>query len=333
MINITEKQFNQLNYISHGGFSCTYYYKNILFKKYHEFVKTNYHSLIHNPCLKKLNYKFTLMKQKNYQLKYTDLIIDTFSINHKFSGVCYPYYNGITMFEKKSIYSFNEKKNILLQLVRNAEELTDHKIYPQDYKLNNIMVIGENQTVKIIDLDDILTKFSYFPNKRYFNNSLYALKGTINSFLENSRINQDFNHLLERYKENEHYYQNPTGNYSDILNYISWHNQKRNFLFIDFSDVNQNNITIIKRLIEKYQVKIVIIIKRSQIFSREIEKNFSILSANHIPIFDTFELENNSYHKGIPTYLNNYHYDSFFDLKNNQILYHDNNKKKLIKKL
>lgn len=333
MINMTEEQFHQLNYISHGGFGCTYHYKNILFKKYHEFVKTNYHTLMYNPCLKRSKFKFALMKKKNEQLKYTDLIIDTFSIDHKFSGVCYPYYDGTTMFEKKSIHSFNKKKKIILQLVRNAKELTDHKIYPQDYKLNNIMVIGENQTVKIIDLDDILTKFSHLPNKKYFNNSLYALKGTINSFLETSRVNQNFNYLLERYNENKHYYQNNSVNYSDILNYISWHDQKRNFLFIDFIDINQNNISILKKLIEKYQVKVVINLKQAQLFSSEIEKKFSLLSENHIPIFDTFELENNSYEQDVPNYLNNYRYDSFFDLKNDQILYHNNNEKKLIKKL
>lgn len=319
MINLTKEEFNQLNYISFGCFGKTYRLHNILFKQYHDFVKTNYHTLVNNPCLKRSKYKFQLMKHRNEQLRYSDLIIDTFSIENRFAGVCYPYYDGKTMFEKKETISFYQKKKILLELIRNAKELTNYKIYPQDYKLNNIMIVGKELQVKIIDLDDILTKYTYFPNKKYYQNSLYALKQTVKEFFNEYYINQNFNPYLSRYRENQSFYQNDFPQYQDILDYIKWHDQNSNFLFIHINEINHDSISTIKNLLHLYQIRIVILIPLTQLFSNTSQEKLIFLSKNNIPIFDIMEIKNNDLNSQYSAYLNNYSCHQIFEWKNNQL--------------
>lgn len=52
-----------------------------------------------------------------------------------------------------------------LKLVRNSQELTRFRIYPLDLKLDNIMYVDGQ--VKIIDLDDLYTKYMLIPSRRY----------------------------------------------------------------------------------------------------------------------------------------------------------------------
>ena len=55
-----------------------------------------------------------------------------------------------------------------------TNKLTDQKIYPLDYKLNNVIYTSQGQ-VKIIDLDDQLTKVTLIKNPYYFYKSTRRL--------------------------------------------------------------------------------------------------------------------------------------------------------------
>ena len=123
-MNLTENEFKKLIYISSGTFGAVFHNGKTAFKRYHPLVKANSslgYQLIQNPCLKSHPLKFKLIKHYQKKLQYTDLNYERLYIDQKFCGICYPYYEGKTLYHLQQL-PFQEKENIIKQLLQNAEE-------------------------------------------------------------------------------------------------------------------------------------------------------------------------------------------------------------------
>lgn len=182
MIFNSESEIYVLEYISHGSYGNIYRKENKAIKKYREKIKG-----YNNPCFRLNKKKFKLYKKRQNKIKYTTLPTELIYVNHYFVGVVYDYIDGDILTNIMKQIDFEQKKSICYDIIRNAKELTDHHIYPLDYKLNNIMYDQNNQ-IKIIDLDDIWTKATYLPNYYYYKRSLYELKETLLVFLDNKNL-------------------------------------------------------------------------------------------------------------------------------------------------
>ena len=117
-----------------------------------------------NPMKLYRKHRFDRMIRLDKKLEYTDLCNDVIFMDGKFSGVCIPFY-GYDCLYKLLGMPFDVKMDISNQLVRNSQELTRFRIYPLDLKLDNVMYVDGQ--VKIIDLDDLYTKYMLIPNFIY----------------------------------------------------------------------------------------------------------------------------------------------------------------------
>ena len=158
MVNIDERQLRDLSKISSGNFGNIYRAGDNVFKVYEPKIKTTVGTLDNNPMLRD-SYKVISRLQKlielNKRVKKTDLITDLLYVDGKFRGVVLPYYDGLEL-TKVMDKPLKDKIEYSRKLLENARELSKHHIYPTDYKLINLLLVG-NQ-IKIIDLDDIFTK-------------------------------------------------------------------------------------------------------------------------------------------------------------------------------
>lgn len=322
MINFDEQEFTQLKKINSGTFGTVMHNNQMAFKRYHSLVRSDFEIMYPNPCLKEAKNKFKLMKIRQSKIKYTDLVIDTLHINNIFSGVCYPYYDGQILEKIITTTTFNEKIKIIKKLLRNAQELTKNKIYPLDYKLNNIIYTKKGQ-VKIMDLDDKLTKVTLIRNPLYYHISLYHLKETILKFLswEHFYMHDRVLNYLEDYNYFHHFYYNPIINYKSFNHYLKWRSKERSFIFIEHKDL-KSNINIIKKLLQQNNTKLVIIFDEYQ--ADYCIKIFEYIKNNNLSIFDILIKSKGDY---LNTFVNSYNTISYFNLSNDTYSYTINNEK------
>lgn len=313
-MNLTENEFKQLTYISAGTFGAVSHNDTTAFKRYHTLVKTHSdfgYQLISNPCLKPHPIKFQLVKYLNKKLRYTDLNYERLYIDQKFCGICYPYYEGKILYELQQL-PFIEKENIVKQLLRNAEELSTNNIYPLDYKLDNIIYTNTGQ-VKIIDLDDPLTKYRFIKHPNLFNESMITLTNTIIHFL-NSNYNHSY-YFLSKYlthKKQIHDLRESI-TYQKLNDYLNIHRLNNCFLIIQPMDFSYKDISFIKAMINKLDVKVIVL--DSQSISFETLEQFIIhLNQEGISIFDVIPESNHIF----DNYINNYNTSEYYWLDHNK---------------
>lgn len=187
MVNIDERQLRDLSKISSGNFGNIYRAGDNVFKVYEPKIKTTVGTLDNNPMLRD-SYKVISRLQKlielNKKVKKTDLITDLLYVDGKFRGVVLPYYDGLEL-TKVMDKPLKDKIEYSRKLLENARELSKHHIYPTDYKLINLLLVG-NQ-IKIIDLDDIFTKVGIRYAPMYHKECIYGLYETIAALLNENR--------------------------------------------------------------------------------------------------------------------------------------------------
>ncbi len=315
-MNLTENEFKRLTYISAGTFGAVSHNGTTAFKKYHTLVKTHSefgYQLVPNPCLKPHPIKFQLMKYHKKNLQYTDLNYELLYIDQKFCGICYPYYEGKILYQLQQL-PFTEKENIVRQLLRNAEELSNNNIYPLDYKLDNIIYTNTGQ-VKIIDLDDPLTKYKLVKHTNLLNESMVTLKNTIIHFL-NSNYNHSY-YFLSNYlihKQQIHSLQENI-TYQQLYHYLDIHHSKNSFLIIQPTSFSYNDLSLIKAIIENQQVKVIVL--DSESISFDILKTFIVsLLQEGITVYDVIP---ESYNE-VVNYINNYNTSEYYILDNQKHL-------------
>ena len=220
--------------------------------------------------------RYKRMIDLNDKLQYTDLCSDVVFVDGEFAGICLPYYEGELLLDLMDS-PFESKMDISRQLVRNSRELTDNCVYPYDYKLKNMMLVdGE---VKILDLDDIITKYSLLPNPYRKRKTIRGLDETIKTFFgEYDRCHfYDFNDGEElsrpRYRL--------SSNYEGINEYLKEKEKKSKFLIVDYKLLDDDTIPLLLGL-KDYRIIVTYYgieygkVKPPKILSRVISHNGSI---------------------------------------------------------
>ena len=326
MININSEFFKQFEYIDDGTFGTVKSNNEVAFKLYHDLIKTTNGFLVKNPCLKK-SYRLKLyrLKKRRKKITKTDLIFDTFSINKIFSGVISTFYHGVTLDKAGSLTTFSEKIMICKTLIDNASELNKYRIYPLDYKLNNILYTDDKK-VKIIDLDDVFTKITNFYNPFYKKLSLLALKRTIVAFLDEQFENYVPNELLD--ETNKYRYEGKIS-YKKINQYLDNRPKGNIFLFLDPRLINDKVFDKIKDLITTTNLKIVLFYLPN-LNLKKIKENSETLSfyeqmiqsfkKTQINIFDIINWKEET-STLINSYITTYDTDGYYLIENNDLKY------------
>ena len=179
-------EIKSLKFIGCGKYGNVYKFNdNKIIKLYKEYGYYEYGKLsIYNIP----SNKFKLLKKKQRKIVNTDLVDDIIFVDNKPVGVSSKYVNGKTLDKIRNEISLSIKKDISFQLINNAKELIDNGIYSLDYKLNNIMY-SNDEKIKIIDLDDNLTKVSRLNNALLKYLSINKLKYTLSDLFSNENFN------------------------------------------------------------------------------------------------------------------------------------------------
>jgi len=277
---INNREFNQEN-LGRGLFGTVYHYEDKAIKHYHPIL---YKHDCKNPCLKLDRKKFTLMKMRAKDIKHTFLVEDLLYIQGEFSGVIYPYIEGEHLGKLLHTLTLNEKRVLGRQIIRNAKELTDHQIYPSDYRLPNILRDSEGKA-KIIDIDDFHTKVSLFPNPLYLLASLRSLRDVLIHLLEDDDyFRQDKISQLEKYNEALEIMEKSLITYNQLKQYLYKKTRAFKTIFINIEDINS--------LEDLYLEKINMIRKSAKCNVILITDSFSPLLNDilkQIPIYDCLE--------------------------------------------
>lgn len=164
MIDISSQELKQLKTAGSGTFGLLYKKdENTLYKIYYPKVyDKDLGQMCTNQTLYKPMHRFRSLINRSKNLKYSGGVLDTIRVDGHFGGVSIPYYNGKLLGEYIDA-PLKLRCNMSRQILRNAEELEQHFIYPTDYKLNNI-IAGDDHVVHLIDLDDQRTHVAYHPN-------------------------------------------------------------------------------------------------------------------------------------------------------------------------
>jgi len=297
LINFMSLNLDKLEKISHGGFGVIYRDGPKAIKIYHSTVKTGYGSVAANPSLYFNKTKLTRLLKKEGLIKNTDLIQDVVCIDDKFVGVVYPYYEGITL-DKCKDYPLDSRINMSRQIVENAKELTDHKIYPLDYKLNNMMFIDDK--VKLLDLDDFYTKVRLVKSPRLLRKSNKILDETLKTLLGEydyfSYIDSNVRELLMRN------YFTLNDNYDDINKYLDDREKPVKFLLVD-SDTDIN--TLLRN--DDYLLLFI----NDDMKSREL---FAFINRYNLSLYDVIKSNR------LDRYLNNHNVDECIDKTGSKVL-------------
>lgn len=277
MILIEKKDLNNYEEIGSGKFGTVYQVSDtIAYKIYKEIILSPHGYPQSNPALyRSVLYKYRVLN-KNKKLQYTDLFSDTIEMNGDFSGVVIPYYPGCTL-ETYRYCTYQLKKEISNQLIRNNKELTMNFIYPTDYHLGNIMVVDGQ--AKIIDLDDPLTHISMFPNPILESISKRRLNETIQDFFGEYEYTV-YNHTVEQYLERKRYQKRKVSNWLD--GFLQEKENIQNYLLMD----ETSDLETIKELLRNKSFRVLYMLKERCRNDEEIVRIIQSLKKENISIFD-----------------------------------------------
>ena len=282
-MELTSKEFNKLTYIASGTFGSVYHDNNMAYKKYHKYIKEKHdfgYNLTYNPCLKQSIIRLKLMKYRSSKLIYNPFLTDILYIDKKFSGVCYHFHLGKTLNELKNL-TYIDYCDIANQIIRNALELTEHNIYPLDYKQNNIIYTTKG-IVKIIDLDDKLTKYTLIKNQLLLNKSIKILNKTLVYFL-NANYEKIPKDTLKKFTNYNASLNN--NSYEKIKKYVDERKKIKNFLFLNQDNIEQ--IFLIKKLIIEDAFFPVLLINYDMLMKKEyLNYIIEIYNLNGINFYD-----------------------------------------------
>lgn len=302
MINLTKDEIKNLEYVGNGNFGRVYRKGNMAYKIYKDEVKTIYGQYVTNPALNYNPIKLNQLIKTGNKLRHTDLINDKIFVEGKFKGVTYPYYDGFTL-DILMYEPIQKKIGIAKQLVRNAKELTDNHIYPTDYKLKNMVL--QNGQVKIIDLDDSLTKIHWIPNHICKNKSIRILDETIKTYFDEYR---HYNVSSEITDKIERKLPQPNKKYEDINAYINEKSIPFNYIFVsDDTDIN-----IVKTLLKTKLYRIIYVYYKND--TKRILSEINKYLSNGIFIYDIISAIE------INEYMNLIIYDDCLGIRGSQLI-------------
>ena len=287
MITLTQTNIKCLERLGYGAVSQVYRDGDYAYKIYKPRVNSNY-GQTSNPCLSRFNSTRRRLIKKSKQIKYTDIIDEEIEVDQKFGGVKYKYQNGSPLSHIYINLPYFKKRELCLKLIRNNEELLQHHIYIQDYKLTDI-ICDENNEPHFIDLDDGAAMVTIFPNRGYQNESLYALKQIIMAIFNDASINllsQRTREQLDSYQTYHPLFSKHKTTSGDISSYLVSKEQSRKFLFIDI-DESINQIDTIRKTLQEQDVKLVLTIDKFD-YNKE-EYYYSVakeLKEQGIPVYD-----------------------------------------------
>jgi len=246
MLNITSEEINSLERIGSGSFGTVYFKDNKAYKIYHEMIKIDSYIIEKNPSLKLREIKIKRLLERSKKLKYTDLIEDIIYVDGKFGGIVMPYYDGETLLNTKD-KPLKEKIDISKKLVRNAKELTKHRIYSLDYSLRNIMLVDNE--VKIIDLDDYNTEVTMLPSLAHKRSVVLSLDDTIKSYFNDS-FEAPLNYQTQKKLGKKISLAN--SEFKEVDAYLEEKSKPYNYILINENAAIWNNIDLLRN--PKYRV-------------------------------------------------------------------------------
>lgn len=279
MVNISTSELKKLDNIGSGNFGTVYRRDNKAFKVYSKLVKADYGELVKNPMLKNRLFVIQKLKRLIYlgkKLNHNSLIDDLLYIDDNFAGIVMPYYCGKRLFDLKD-EKLSKRIEISRLFIESAKELTQHYVYPTDYKLINAIL--DSDEVKIIDLDDVFTKVRFMFDPVYNRESIIALDETIKAFFNESRYEvscENVGEFLSR--ETEHY----NKDYSGIERYINMKSQEYSYVYIDETTNLENSLNFVGNR----KCRVVFVLKDKRLNDNELCLLLKRLKEKNIHVYD-----------------------------------------------
>lgn len=165
-MELNKSYIKNLELIGSGCFGKVYKDRNVVYKLYRESFDNYEGEYKKNPALSQsiLNkYKLNKLIKLNSEIKGSNLITDLIYINGNFVGVKSKFIDGDALSNIKDNLSFCSKIKISKDIIKNIQELYYYNIFPIDIHLSNI-ILDKGENIKLIDLDDPLTKVRIIKN-------------------------------------------------------------------------------------------------------------------------------------------------------------------------
>lgn len=242
-MKLDSSYIKDLEIIGSGTFGKVYKDGDKVYKLYKEEVKGEFYQMHSNPSLNNgpiTRYKLNRLKRINGKMKNCNLAYDSIYIDGKFSGVVADYFEGENLLKVKDELTFDEKVKVSRKIIKAMKELQRNGIYPLDMHLNNIMV-GEGLDVRLIDLDDHLTKVRLVGNPIIRRQSVRRLKYTIEDIFDIDSFYYYCNEHLRKYRySSDEFHTKPT--FNGIEEFLKYKGKKKQVLFISkYTDIKKIN--------------------------------------------------------------------------------------------
>lgn len=295
MISVRKEELDQYEQLGSGKYGIVYQINDeIAYKIYRETIMGRDGFPMINPVLCSSKDRIKRLLKRSKELEYTDLIQDIIIIDGHFGGVCIPYYPGCP-FETLRYSNYELKKEISRQLIRNNQELKDHLIYPMDYHPGNIMVV--NDTAKIIDLDDALTRICRIPNpffqrtsQRRLNETIQDVFGEFDISLYNKRLIKELKRKRSSYSTSNNWFEQ----------FIEEKEQIKDYLLIH----ENSNLEEIKELLRNHSFRVIYVLNEKIEDMDKLSKIIDFFQREGISLFDIVLKEK------IEHYFTNFPYDN-----------------------
>ena len=272
MLSLKEMDVRNLKLVGKGRYGSVYKVNDDLaVKLYNDSDKF----VFGNPNLRKKR-RALKIKRIGKDIHYSDLVKDLAYVDGRYAGIVIPYYDGSVLCKMMDA-PFELKMEISRQLVRNCKELTEHHIYPTDFKLNNMMYVdGE---AKLIDLDDTFTKYFYINSEVYRKDAIAGLDECIKAFFGDYAYGCYFN-WLRLFLSRE--IPETMTEYSDIDSYLDEKEVPSKYLFI-YTD---SDIEEIKRIVREDDYKFVLICRDSILREDNYVDFFNEMGRHGLNVYD-----------------------------------------------